>query len=682
MRFSAGVAIAPTRQGAITTSRGGTFRVKANGSSFVRDAMPVLVGSSGEHRPTWAADLAGELHRVGVLERVAGGSSSPREEPGRVVRVVAPRDTRFVAAVMAMVDRSMSAPDTGAGGTTLALVDLDGLDVADSLSLVAEAQRADGWSLAIWSAGDERCIGPLVADRGGPCWNCARLRFGAAGAATDTPTGAGATDHSALALTDVVVDWVLVAMHHPDLAARGRVLVDDGVASSLHAIVPIPWCEVCGGDPPEPALPPLDRSPLIPAELRGLADARGGVIREVLVFDDATAHAQAVPRCGTARIGGFGEADAAMEPIMGEGKGADLEQAIRSAIGEGIERYAASVWSPATLRRASCAELGDEALDPTSLVLYRDEQHAAPGFPYPRFDRAREIHWLEGTWLDTGGRAWLPAYATYMNFPFVGDEHFTQTTSNGLAAGRSVEDATLRALYELIERDAFMLTWLSKQPAERVGDDDHQPVVIEARRQIESLGAVTELYLVDVGTGHPTAVCVGIGDGDSWPGVTVGLGTDADIDAAVRKAVLEHSHFGTYLRRVARDGEHDAIASADDVRTTLDHARYYLDPARIAALDSFRAASARPTPMSVLRRRYRHPATLAACIAQLARVGVRTAAVDVTPPDVARSPLRVVRAFGTFLQPVHFGQAFVRSRNPRLEARLTAGLETEPHPVA
>ena len=45
---------------------------------------------------------------------------------------------------------------------------------------------------------------------------------------------------------------------------------------------------------------------------------------------------------------------------------------------------------------------------------------------------------------------------TYYNFPTAAQDSFCQTTTNGLAAGIGLADATLRAVLELIERDVFI----------------------------------------------------------------------------------------------------------------------------------------------------------------------------------------------------------------------------------
>jgi ribosomal protein S12 methylthiotransferase accessory factor len=244
------------------------------------------------------------------------------------------------------------------------------------------------------------------------------------------------------------------------------------------------------------------------------------------------------------------------------------------------------------------------------------------------------------------------------------------------------EDAALRALYELIERDALMLFWLARRPAERIAEDGCDPVVSQALRAVERLGARTELFMLDAGTQHPTVVCVGFGDGYAWPGVTMGLGTNADIDIALRKAVLEHGHFGSYLRRLMREGRHEKIRNREDVESNLDHALFYVHPENVGALAAFRNLSQAPASLADLRARYQQAPALSTCVSRLREAGVRVAAVDVTSPDVALGPIRVVRALGIYLQPVHFGFRNRRLRNPRLDRLLTGEAETAPHPLA
>jgi ribosomal protein S12 methylthiotransferase accessory factor len=644
--------------------------------SFAADVVPLLGGVGPTTLPGWALQLADHLRRFGVVEPSERASTAAPDQPARVAVA---RETPLTSRV---VDRLRELGVTATPqypGSTLVLVDLSGLDAETSLRLARQVDVSGRPSLVVSRFGSETFCGPLVAPKRSACWHCFRLRF-----ADSIDDRSSLPIEADAAMTQVIADTAFVAARYRDLAAFGCVLVDDRVSGTLHEVLPVPWCEACGGPTEkESRQATVVQSLVVPEELRILGGTRGGIIRQLLIADtDEHTGLPAIPSCSSAVITGFRGRATSFPPFTGEGKGATRDAAVRSAIGEGVERYAASLWNPDDLIYASLDTLGTRAFDPRWLVLYDTEQYETPGFPFAPFATDRPMHWATGQWLDTGEPVAVPALATYMNFPAPPTEQFGQTTSNGLAAGNSIDDATLRALYELIERDAVMLFWLARLPAQRVSEAGADPVVLEALSCVRRCGARTELYLVDAGTNHPTVVCLGLGDGHSWPGVTIGLGTHARIDVALQKAVLEHGHYGPYVRRLMQAGSHTPVATPEDVRTAIDHALYYTDPAKASALDSFRRDSQLQTSLSELRSAYQQPATIAACVRQLQAAGIRTAAVDVTSPDVALSPLRVVRAFGTYMQPIHFGALNRRLKNPRLRVRLHERSEALPHPIA
>jgi ribosomal protein S12 methylthiotransferase accessory factor len=449
-------------------------------------------------------------------------------------------------------------------------------------------------------------------------------------------------------------------------------------------VVPMPWCDICGGasfiEPMEGSQ--LTTSQVVPHELRILADERGGIIRHLFLTSSDGKENLAIPKCCTATIAPYKDDQMETPRLTGEGKGITVDDAIRSAIGEGLERYSSMLPDISRLTFTSYASISESAFDPRFLVLYEQSQYDQPGFLFSRFDNERPTWWVNGHWLDTGEQVQLPALATYLTLPVPRAEYFVQTTSSGLAAGVSFKDAARRALYELIERDAFMLTWLAKKQPSRIDTRSCDDITRYALSEVERLGGEPELYLIDVGTCHPTIVCLGLGDGLEWPGVTIGLAAHADPLVALHKAVLEHGHYGAYMRRLMDEGRHRCIREAAEVRTNLDHGLYYIDPSRVGGLASFRGSRAAHLSLADLRDQFRQPATLDACVACLLRSGIRPAAVDVTSPDVGLSSIRVARAFGTFMQPIHFGSAYRRLDNPRLRVLLSGPAETNPHPIA
>jgi ribosomal protein S12 methylthiotransferase accessory factor len=629
--------------------------------------------------PGWIVELRGRLARAGIPDLACAPQTAPERAaqaaPDRELTAAGARETALVRAVREELARA-GVELAGSAPADFVVADLSDLDERAASELIHELHVTGSRSLSLWRRGAETFLGPWCEPGRTACWNCCRVRF------SDLPPKQGdAPAGSDAALIRAVAENVLLALRYPDLAPYGCVLADGEHTAALHSVVPLPWCGVCGGAAQMrgAALSACAHAASIPDELAGLADARGGVVRQVALFDT---DGPSVPICASAHVGPYENGDRSSPSFTGEGKGATQEAAVRSAIGEGIERYSASLWDPAALKRGSLRKLGGAAFDPRWLVLNDASQYEQPGFPFTPLDPDLPIQWIEGRWLDTGDRVQLPALATYMNFPVAPPERFAQITSNGLAAGATFEDAALRALYELIERDAFMLHWLARKPGLRLDPDGCDAVTRRALRELDRFGARSELYVLDTGTRHPCVVCVGLGDGRSWPGVTIGLAAHAEIDTALQRAVLEHGHFGAYITRLMRENGHSPVRRAEDVVSALDHGLYYIPPAAIRALEPLRSRPSPPATLAALRSRYRQQPTLSSCVQSLGNIGVRAAVVDVTSPDVALAPIRVVRAFGTYMQPIHFGYANRRLANPRLEALLTGPAETEPHPIA
>lgn len=625
--------MAATPGGTIIVWPGGQVRLRGrDAASFIPHVLPLLCGGDASRLD---AGLARRLIDLGIAER--------GETPGET-----------------------AVPDAPA---SVAFTDLRDLELEPALNLVRAAHRRGAAALWLWNHENRTVIGPLTLPHETACWNCCRVRLQQA--ALEKKDKCAQSDASVEA---AVAQTLFVARTFPHAAAWGCCTIGFGEASELRAVVPLPWCEVCGGASGirRASWSSVTGSSDIPEEWRILADRTTGVIQRIYLdpMDDA-------PRPP------FTASAALANGIHGEGKGASLADAVRSAAGEGIERYAAGLWNGEELPLAAKSELGAAAFDPRWLVLYDEEQYDSPQFEFARYDEHVAIPWKRGTWLDTGEPVFVPAAAVFMNFPSSPQAYFWQGTSSGLACGSTFMDAVRRALCEAVERDAFMLAWLAGASPPRLRDDGSLPAAARsALLAVEGFGVKTELYVLEPLAGLAIVVCLGIGDGRSWPALTMGLAAHADFDVAAQQAVFEHTHCGWYMRRLMQQGAHERVLKAQDVRSNADHGLYYAHPRRSAALERFRRSAAELSPAQA-RGQCAREQTLETCIAGLGEAGIRIAAADVTSPDVALAGLRVARVLGTYLQPVHFGYGKHRLQNPRLRALLKGSAAVlEPHPLA
>lgn len=579
-------------------------------------------------------------------------------------------------------------------------------NLPEQLKWARIAHEANVRSLFCSTNGLEAFIGPLVTPGRTGCWNCTRLRMlanaecsWAAHALQQAFLTTNRDSHVRAALVPTTsllgqllsLEALKVLSGHAESRLHGHLMIQNLVTleTSWHQVIPMPWCEICCGAEamalPDDKLSECndqrDSRAGFHQSIAGWVDSRTGVISRVSLRKLDTLQSPSF-FCAQALLSNYTEG--VYYPNEFEncgGKGLTQGDAMKGAIGEAIERYSASRVRLANLLCSPLLQNAGDFLDPRALCLYEDSQYDERDFPFVRFDPSKPHFWARGHWLDNGKSVWVPALMTFYKFPDHAEDAFCQTTSNGLAAGVGLEDAALRAILELVERDAFMISWLGRRPGRRLMIDDG--LTDEARKvvvQLEECGARLELYLLDAGLNIPVVACLGIGDGKSWPGLTVTSAAHLSPRTAVLNAILEHAYSGVYLRHLMLEGKHAAPASPQHVRNWnfLDHGLFYL-PIERAAGCNFLRSDVDAIPLRNLNEPTE--SSLAQCRKRLASAGMRVAIVDVTPPDVALTALRVVRALAPNMQPIHCGYGLERLANPRLKSFLRQKVTRDIHPL-
>jgi len=377
---------------------------------------------------------------------------------------------------------------------------------------------------------------------------------------------------------------------------------------------------------------------------------------------------------------------------VASGKGMDDDAAQVSALGEAVERYAGMAWPGEDIRRCPRGDLPGLALDPQRLVLYGQAQYA--NLPYAPLLPDSVLGWLPGRTLPSGQPIWVPAQPTLMAYtPAPAEPDLCQVTSNGLAAGPTLAQAALRAALEVLERDAFVATWLLRLPCERV---DPASVPDAGVRQLAAAyarrGVQLELYrLFPRG---PVHCFVGLGvalQAAVLPAVVVGLGADLDPVRAAASAALEIGQVRPGLAYRLKDPQVQAQRAAMLEHTKLlktleDHDLYYAGHDTLAAFDFMRSAPF-VTPDWRAPAVVEGEAAVRALADDVAAQGSELVLVNLTPPDLAALGVFAVRAFVPDFQPIYFGQQERRLAHRRL-AQLAArhGLDVtinpNPHPLA
>ena len=381
---------------------------------------------------------------------------------------------------------------------------------------------------------------------------------------------------------------------------------------------------------------------------------------------------------------------------MNAGKGLTETEAVRGAIGEAVEHYCASQVNPQTVFLAPWSKVEATGVAPPECVLYSETQYARRNFPYHRWNPQDEVMWTPMRELPEKREVYAPAALVYLSSPSArAEDFFTLSNSNGLAAGPNLEFAILHGLYELIERDGFLLNWMNRLPAPEVDFPASARLAHSIRLHYARYG--TEIRVFNISTDLPVyaMMCLALDKTGNGPTVVTGLGCHLNPSVALTKAVLEvcQVHPGE-VQRYHREPPALRLKSYEDVHTLEDHSAFLSIPERLGEF-SFLLNSERRQSLSDLpdNSQGSEQADLDFCVDQLIRAGCRVLYADLTTPDIADYGLSVVRTFATGLQPMHFGYGEERLGGQRLfeiarilghatGTRNESDLNPCPHPLA
>jgi thiazole/oxazole-forming peptide maturase SagD family component len=146
------------------------------------------------------------------------------------------------------------------------------------------------------------------------------------------------------------------------------------------------------------------------------------------------------------------------------------EAAANACAGEAVERLFAYPTNQDAAIEASYEDwpLDEPAIAPERWVLFHPQQYATGDFPFQPLTRQTRCPWVCFREVLSGEPQWIPEEFAYL-FPRPGCGHrFCPATSTGLAAGKAGQPLVLRALQEVIERDALLGAWWGRYPVEEV----------------------------------------------------------------------------------------------------------------------------------------------------------------------------------------------------------------------
>lgn len=362
------------------------------------------------------------------------------------------------------------------------------------------------WLRAFISFG-EGIIGPFVQPDIQGCSQCADMRRLLAG--NDSKEMLEVQQRLAVAKNDNYDTWashngVLQMLHilieevHEILCYKRSRLTEhiceinlQTLASSYHFFLPHPLCPVCSRIPDDSqnlARITLQPSPKVHidtyrsrsmSELQSVLakdylDNKTGLLNDKMYdltppFADVTVNLPLL----------FGNEGTA-------GRTLSYEESELTAILEGLERYnGIEARSKRTVVHDTFRNLADRALNPLTVGVHAPDQYENENFPFQSFHPERKMNWVWGYSFLQERSLLVPELLAYYSLSRDG---FVYETSNGCAMGGSVEEAILHGIFEVIERDCFLLTWYARLPLPRLdlslADDTELQLMVQRMQAV------------------------------------------------------------------------------------------------------------------------------------------------------------------------------------------------------
>jgi ribosomal protein S12 methylthiotransferase accessory factor len=336
--------------------------------------------------------------------------------------------------------------------------------------------------------------------------------------------------------------------------------------------------------------------------------------------------------------------------------------ALAKALGEAVERYCSAMYDKEELPLTSFADASFPCVSPSDFALFSQEQYLQTDLRFSPFGIDTPIRWVQASELMKGVPCYVPAAMAFTPY-FVdqekGERHITQSITTGLACHGGRTKATISAICEVIERDAFTITWQARLGRPHIRVETLSPFNRDLVKRLERIESIVTLLNLTMDVGVPTVLSVLRSQVPDAPALVFAASADLDPEEAVRKSLEELAHTRRLAQRlktnlppcVTKTNFENVINQDIHVQLYCDHdnthlANFIFESNQRIGFDEIEN-SATGDPDS----------DLTTILKKVNKLGHRVLVVDLTTPDVREVGLFVVRALIPGFHPLFMGHA-------------------------
>lgn len=223
----------------------------------------------------------------------------------------------------------------------------------------------------------------------------------------------------------------------------------------------------------------------------------------------------------------------------------DLDEAVSKLIGEALERYLLLVYKEKNCVQSSARSLFKRKkrfLNPFYLSGFSSEQKENNS--QIKFNADSRFLWSYGKSLFTGKKTLIPTQLIFWNYNYSHngwqEPMLRETNTNGGAGYFSLKEAILAGLYELVQRDGFLIYWLNNLSPLQIDQNsiEYEPLqnLLEEIKRC-NLEAVFFSTITDLGI--PSCVCIILDHSGTGPKLCMGGGCSLNWNQTLMQSLIE-----------------------------------------------------------------------------------------------------------------------------------------------
>jgi ribosomal protein S12 methylthiotransferase accessory factor len=534
-------------------------------------------------------------------------------------------------------------------------------------------------------------VGPTVITGSTPCLGCLELRVRTVTRRSPFPPpvapDSAIADRVAIEVATEAERFIAAGATQNAPASVNYVWADGGTGA--HPLLRAPTCPECGAYAPRMPFhsrralelqdePPVDAGRVLTLT-PFLVDPVTGPIKTLTSYEPAPgdpALRHWVSALADPTWDSFGR-----DTLFCGGNALSGDPAKAAALGEAVERSSTCQLLHDDLLIARHCDIADEALDPLAWDLFDPRTRATEGFGYATPSRQAELSWVWGFSLTQNRPVRIPASRVFSPFRNVTlADFFDGPIISGYSTNTTTEEAIYGALMEVIERDAFMISWANQLRLPRLAIDPSTPGEVgQYLAAFAACGIEVRCVLAHLDLGAHAVIAIARSDQEGDPASVVSAAADMDVGAACRKALKELSANRLTVR-------HEMLSAGSelpspDPQTVIEERTHGLLHARsdMTHLLDVWWDSPNRVPLPPVPQDAGITSRLRSCVDVIKQAGLEVAVIDLSAPAMEALGLQTVKVLVPGAYPMNFDGRFPHFGGKRMsQAPVVAGLRDTP----